>query len=185
MIKEFEQNMSNALQNFIIGLNDAKELMSCFDSINKSNSDTAPKVLKRATLIMVLTAWETYIEDVAVELFNNKFGVLNGCHLGNFMQQQFSIHLKRFHNPDSLKTKKIFQEFFGVDVTEKWTWNNYNDPDQVRHILNKWIKKRGEAVHRAQTDQTKPHIAKRDELDKCLRFFSELVEVTDAALMKV
>lgn len=177
--------MSKALQNFTIGLNDAKELMSCFDTINKSDSDTAPEVLKRATLIMVLTAWETYIEDVAVELFNNKFGALNGCHLGNFMEQQFSLRLKTFHNPNSQKTKGIFQEFFGVDVTKKWIWNNYQDPDQVKSILNKWIQKRGEAVHRAQTDLTKPHIAKRDELDKCFRFFSELVNATDKALIEV
>ena len=124
-----------------------------------------------------------YVEDVAIELFNNKFDALKGSHIGNFMEQQFSLRLKTFHNPDSLKTKKIFIEFFGIDVTEKWIWNNYKDPDQVRSRLNKWIKKRGEAVHRAQTDQTKPHIAKRDSLDKCLRFFSELASVTDKALI--
>ena len=135
--------MSIALKNFTIALKDAEELMCCFDSINKSGSGPAPEVLKRATLIMILTAWETYVEDVAIELFNNKFGALKGSHIGNFMEQQFSLRLKTFHNPDSIKTKKIFLEFFGIDVTEKWIWNNYKDPDQVRSRLNKWIKKRG------------------------------------------
>lgn len=81
---------------------------------------------------MVLTAWETYVEDIATELFENKFGALKGCHVGNFMEEQFTTRLKMFHNPDSQKTKKLFEEFFGIDVTEKWVWNNYQHPDQVR-----------------------------------------------------
>ena len=69
-------------------------------------------------------------------------------------------------------------------MTENWIWYNYKDPDQARSTLNSWIKKRGEAVHRAQTDQTKPHIAKREELDKCLRFFNDLAQATDKALLE-
>ncbi len=42
--------------------------------------------------------------------------------------------------------------------------------------------RRGEAVHRAQIDITKPHIVKRDDLEKCIRFFSDLVQSTDNAL---
>jgi len=177
--------MSESLQNFKFAINDAKELVSCYDAMNKSSCDAAPDVLKRATLILALTAWETYVEDRATELFNVKFGALKGCHVGNFMDEQFSLRLKTFNNPDSVKTKKIFLEFFGIDVTEKWIWNNYQHPDQVRSTLNKWIKRRGEAVHRAQVDSTKPHIAKRDELEKCLRFFSELAVATDKALADV
>lgn len=180
-----KQQMSVSLQNFKFAISDAEELMSCYDSKNQSESESAPEVLKRATLIMTLTAWETYVEDIAEELFKSKFGALIGSHVGNYMEEQFSIKLKTFHNPDSLKTKKIFLEFFGVDVTEKWVWNNYQHPDQVRSALNKWIKKRGEAVHRAKTDLTKPHIVKRDELEKCLRFFSELATATDKALLDV
>ena len=176
--------MSSSLNNFQESIKDAKELVSCYDAMNQSKDDAAPEVLKRATLIMVLTAWETYIEDVARELFSYKFGALKGCHVGNFMNEQFELRLKTFHNPNSLKTKKLFEEIFGIDVTKQWTWNNYQDQDQVRSTLNKWIKKRGEAVHRSQTDITKPHIAKRDELDKCIRFFTELVSVTDKILME-
>ena len=174
--------MSEAQQNFKIAMNDTDVLMRCFDSLNSSETESAPEVLKRATLIMALTAWETYVEDVATELFNRKFGVLNGCHVGHFLEEQFALRLKMFHNPDSRKTKSLFLEFFGVDVTEKWVWNNYQTSGEVRTVLNKWIKRRGEAVHRAQTDATKPDIVKRSELEKCLRFFSELVDVTDKAL---
>ena len=174
--------MSTALNNFNRAIDDARELLSCYDTLNAAETSAAPEVLKRATLIMTLTAWETFVEDIATEIFESKFGALVGCHIGDYIQNQFTIKLKTFHNPDSLKTKRLFEEFFGIDITERWTWNNYF-PDQVRTSLNKWIKMRGEAVHRAQIDLTKPHIVKREELEKCVRFFSELANATDRALI--
>lgn len=173
--------MSIAFNNFELAINDVKDLLACYDSLNEGEQPNAPEVLKRAALIMVLTAWETYVEDMATEMFNANFSVLKGCHAGDYIHEQFSTRLKMFHNPDSLKTKKLFMEFFGIDVTEKWEWNNYF-PDQARKTLNKWIKRRGEAVHKAQIDLAKPHIVKRDELEKCIRFFGELAHITDKAL---
>lgn len=175
--------MSESLLNFKRAISDAHELLTCYDTLNSSNStNLVPEVLKRACLIMTLTAWETYVEDIATELFQNKFGVLKGSQIGNFMEQQFNNRLKMFHNPDSQKTKQIFEEFFGVDITDQWTWNNYI-PKQARETLNSWLKKRGDAVHRAKTDLIQPHIVKRDELDKCVRFITDLATTTDKALM--
>ena len=51
--------------------------------------------------------------------------------------------------------------------------------------LNKWLNRRGEAVHRAQIDMTKPDLVKRDEVDKCIRFFTELATITDKALSAI
>ena len=96
--------MSKAKESFRLAITDAEELLSCYDQINKEKSDTSPpEALKRASLILVLTAWETYVEDMATELFEQKFGALKGCHIGNFMEQQFSTRLKMFNNPDSVK----------------------------------------------------------------------------------
>lgn len=179
--------MSKSFELFNMGISDAEELLKCYDQMNQDQSDknAPPEALKRATLILVLTAWETYVEDIATELFNHKFGVLKGCQIGTFMEQQFSTRLKMFHNPDSAKTKQIFLEFFGVDVTENWVWNNYPTSKEVKTILNGWINKRGDAVHRAQTDKQSNHIVKRSELDKCIFFFKSLVKVTDQALALV
>ncbi|MEZ9131323.1 hypothetical protein FCV82_02215 [Vibrio breoganii] len=177
--------MSNSLNNFKLAISDAEELISCFDQLNSKDSSSPPDALKRASLIMIMTAWETYVEDIATELFESKFGVLEGCHIGNFLNRQFSSKLKMFHNPGSQKTKEIFDEFFGFNVTEYWVWNSYNTPKQAKQTLDGWLKRRGEAVHRSQVDITKPDLIKRGELDKCLRFVSELVSVTDKALEKV
>ena len=176
--------MSKSIESFNLAITDAEELLRCYDQINKSSaqSEKPPEALKRASLILVLTAWETYVEDIATELFDLKFGVLKGCQIGNFMEQQFTTRLKMFHNPDSVKTKQIFLEFFGVDVTDSWVWNNYTTSKEVRTVLNEWISKRGNAVHRAQPDKQSTHIVKRNELDKCIFFFKNLVKVTDVAL---
>lgn len=177
--------MSVSLNNFKLAIYDAKELAECYDYMNSKDDVVPSEALKRAALIMTLTAWETYVEDIATELFANKFGVLKGCHIGSYLERQFSIRLKSFHNPDSNKTKQLFEEFFDIDVTEKWIWDSYLHPKQVKQTLDGWLKRRGEAVHRSQVDITKPDLMKRNELDKCVRFISDLVKVTDKILESV
>ncbi|GAK58688.1 hypothetical protein U27_05662 [Candidatus Vecturithrix granuli] len=173
--------MSIAAKNFEIAIKDSEDLLECYDSINKENPNNAPEVLKRASLILILTAWETYVEDRVTEIFDKSYGMLKGSRLGDFVECKISEELRRFNNPDSQKTKKIFMEFAGVDITEKWSWPNF-DSKTVRATLDSWIKKRGEAVHRSRVEQSGPHIVKREELDKCLRFFKELVGATESAL---
>lgn len=177
--------MSNSLKNFRLAISDAKELAECYDLLNAQDNASPPDSLKRAALIMTLTAWETYVEDIATELFTNKFSVLNGCHIGNYLERQFSSKLKMFHNPGSQKTREIFEDFFGINVTESWTLNNYHTPKIVKDTLDEWLKRRGEAVHRSQIDIAKPDLIKRSELDKCVRFISELVEITDKKLESI
>lgn len=173
--------MSKSLKVFYQAISEAKELLDCYDKLNHHQEIIPPDALKKASLIMALTSWETYIEDVVKELFDNKFSVVKGSTLGNFAQKQLDDRLKQFHNPDSRKTKHLFEEFFGVDITENWTWNNMT-PKAARTQLNKWISIRGEAVHRVEVEPTQPHIVRKDELAKCIRFIEELVKATDSAI---
>jgi hypothetical protein len=43
--------------------------------------------------------------------------------------------------------KMIFVEYLSIDVTEGWTWNNY-DANRARIELNMIAKKRGDIAHR-------------------------------------
>ncbi|MGR5517100.1 HEPN domain-containing protein [Vibrio harveyi] len=71
--------MSEAKANFEYAISDAEQLLECYDQLNGcSFSSQPPEVLKRATLIMTLTAWETYVEDIAKELVDAKYGVVKG-----------------------------------------------------------------------------------------------------------
>ncbi|PVZ72124.1 HEPN domain-containing protein [Pelagibaculum spongiae] len=179
--------MSIAKESFGLAISDAGDLLRIYDSINGKDVENQqpPEVLKRAALVMILTAWETYVEDIATEKFEQKFSVLKGSRVGDFVEQQFSIKLKMFHNPDSLKTKQIFEEFFGVDVTNDWVWGSYSTSKEVKTTLNRWISRRGSAVHRAYVDKNAPHLVNRKDLDKCILFFNDLVNVTDKTLSKM
>ncbi len=181
LVKYLRKKMTLSLQNFNKALSEAEQLLACFETLNNHPELCSYDVLKKASLIMTLTAWETYVEDVVTEIFDAKFSLIKGSQFGHFAEKQLQERLKYFHNPNSNKTKKLFEEFFGVDVTEQWSWPNVL-PKDAREQLNKWISKRGEAVHRAQLDITQPQIIKKDELEKCLRFFKALAQATDKAL---
>jgi hypothetical protein len=173
--------MTKSLNTFHQALSEAKELLSCYDTLNGHDEIIPPDALKKPSLIMALTAWETYVEDLVTELFNIKFSLVKGSTLGNFAEKQLTERLKQFHNPDSRKTKHLFEEFFGVDITESWEWNNVF-PKDARTQLNKWISIRGDAVHRVEVDVNQPQVIRKEELAKCIRFIEELAKSTDKAV---
>ncbi len=173
--------MSRAYQSFEYGIKDAEELLAHFDAINTNPPPANAEVLKRAGLVMALTAWETYVEDRLLEEMNKKLGVVAGSYVGDFVLKKLHTDLKQFHNPSSDKTKRIFQEYLGLDVTEGWTWANF-EPEKAKSTLNSWIGKRGDAVHRSKpinNGAPVAHLIKRDELEKVIRFVKELVKATD------
>ena len=176
--------MTKSLSIFQQALSEAKELLNCYDTLNNHEEIVPPDALKKASLIMALTAWETYVEDVVTELFNIKFSLVKGSTLGDCAEKQLKERLKQFHNPDARKTKHLFEEFFGVDITENWQWNNVL-PKDARTQLNKWISIRGDAVHRVEVDVNQPHVIRKDELAKCIRFIEELAKATDKAVDKL
>lgn len=176
--------MSRAAQGFENAIKDAEDLLAHFDAVNTVPPPTNTEVLKRAGLVMALTAWETYVEDRVREGTNKKLSVVSGSFLGEFVLKKMELELKQFHNPTSDKTKRIFQDYLGVDVTDGWSWANY-DPEKAKVSLNYWIGKRGDAVHRSKPVSSGPpvaHLIKRDELEKVIRFIKDLVKATDAYL---
>lgn len=174
--------MSRAYQSFEYGINDAEELLAHFDAINTNPPPANSEVLKRAGLVMALTASETYVEDRLLEEMNKKLGAVSGSYVGNFVLKKLHTDLKQFHNPSSDKTKRIFLEYLGLDATEGWLWANY-EPKKVKSTLDSWIGKRGDAVHRSKpinNGSAVAHLIKRDELEKVIRFIKDLVKATDA-----
>ena len=173
--------MSRAIQSFEYGIKDAEELLSHFDDLNGNPPPASSEVLKRAGLVMALTAWETYVEDRVSESMEKKLGAVSGSYVGDFVWKRLQQDLKQFHNPNSEKTKRIFQEYLGIDVTIGWVWSN-NDAEKARTALNHWIGKRGDAVHRSRpvsNGAPVAHLIKRDELEKVIRFIKELVKATE------
>ncbi len=175
--------MQQAKQSFDISIRDAERILEAYEHMNKiPGRDREPEELKRAALVMILTAWETYVEDKISEEVATKTKVLQGSQIGNFISETLKKELRFFHTPNSRKTKDIFERFLGVDITEYWSWAGYEERERTRAKLDEWIKKRGEAVHRSVIDKQSPHLINKPEVEKCIKFFKNLVEVTDNAL---
>src|SRR5690606_20637812 len=129
-----EGNMSQAKSSFEHGIKDAEELLAHFDAINCNPPPANAEVLKRAGLVMALTAWETYVEDRITEAMDKRLSVVSGSYVGEFIQKKLQQELKQFHNPTSDKTKKIFQDYLGLDVTAAWA-SEKRRPVEARKLL--------------------------------------------------
>ena len=175
--------MSKASTTFDTSIEDATTLLRLFDEVHKASPERA-EVLKRAGLVMALTAWETYVEDRLNEEVQIRLRAVAGSSIGHFVSHKLADELKRLHNPTPEKTKQLFVDFLEVDVTARWKWDNYSAPD-ARKALSQLISIRGEAVHRskpAKGGAPAPDLVKRDDLEKAIRFLRGLVAATEKAL---
>lgn len=178
--------MSRAKTTFDSSIEDATLLLQHFDTIHKQSPESA-EVLKRAGIVMALTAWETYVEDRILEAVDARLRVVNGSPIGAFVSRRLELELKQFHNPNTEKTKRIFLDYLEVDVTASWKWANF-DPALARKTLDELLAKRGDAVHRSKPNNggpPSPHLVKRDALEKAIRFLKGLVDATDKALIEL
>lgn len=176
--------MTKAKQGFDQSIRDGEELLAIYDALARPKPEDG-EVVKRAGLVMALTAWETYVEDVLMEVVTAKLSIVAGSHLANFMRTQLEGELKRLHNPKSDKVKELFQRYLNIDIATYWSWPQFEAP-RVAKTLDDLISKRGDAVHRSKVAAIGAppiaHLIKRDELEKAIRFLKALVVATDAGI---
>ena len=173
--------MSDAADAFNRSITDAEELLARFDQENSTPSGKNSEALKRAGLVMALAAWETYVKDRFTEEFTVWLRAVDGSPVGQFVRRKYDEDMKRFFNPNSERTKRLFSDYFETDITQGWKWGNY-DVAQARNALDALINKRGDAAHKANTSTKQngdPHLVKRDELEKAIRFLKGLVTATE------
>lgn len=177
--------MSIASDTFAQSILDAENLLKHFNTLNSKPPPPELEVLKRAGLIMAMTAWETYVEDRILEATASRLQGLADSTIASFVQSKLDDEIKRLHNPTSEKTLQLFRDYAGVDLTDKWSWNNA-DAKTVRDRLNQYIKLRGDVVHRSRTISPGPpkaHPVTKEDLEKAIRFLKVLVQCTEGALL--
>jgi hypothetical protein len=130
--------MSKASENFAKSILDAENLLKHFNVLNTKPPPPEIEVLKRAGLIMAMTAWETYVEDRVLEAADARLFRLADKSIAALVQSKLDYEIKRLHNPTSDKAIQLFSDYAGVDLTEKWFWNNY-DAKTVRERLNQYM----------------------------------------------
>ena len=176
--------MSKASQTFDHSILDAENLLRHFNTLNTKPPPPELEVLKRAGLIMAMTAWETYVEDRVAEAAADRLCGLADRSIAVLIQSKLGDEISRLHSPTSEKTIQLFRDYAGVDLTEKWTWNNH-DQRTVRDRLNQYIKLRGDVVHRSLAPAPGPpkaHPVTKEELEKAIRFLKALVQATESGL---
>jgi RiboL-PSP-HEPN len=176
--------MSNSKNSFDLSIQEAESILGFYNQLNQNKLNSKElEVLKRAGLIIALTAWETYVEDRIEESVSKLLVGLSRAQVGKFMTSRLDEELKRFHNPNSEKTKKLFSDYLGIDIFNHWDWNNF-DLGKIKKTLDELVSKRGEAAHRAkiQAIGNEPDLIKIEELRKSIVFLRKLVEITDKAL---
>jgi RiboL-PSP-HEPN len=182
---EVKHGMSKARERFDVSIQDAEDLLQHFDSQPKPPPPNA-EVLKRAGLVMAFTAWETYVEDLIEEVVMGRNPPADAGHAERFMLTRLQEELKRLHNPTSDKTRKLFLDYAGIDVTKHWKWSNY-EPSSVKKKLDELLGIRGDIVHRSKAPDdggpSKAHPVKREDLAKAIRFLKGLVDATDKAFV--
>lgn len=174
--------MTEAYDAFNRSIQDAEDLLHRFESERATNNHPqSGEVLKRAGLVMALAAWETYVKDRVRDEISIWLRSLEGSPIDKFVRRRLEDDLKRYFNPNSERTRRLFMDYFEVDITKEWRRDNY-DPSSAKKTLDALITKRGEAAHQANTSQhpsAEPHKARREELDKGIRFLKGLVKASE------
>lgn len=176
--------MSKASDTFAQSICDAENLLSHFNTLNTKPPPPELEVLKRAGLVMAMTAWETYVEDRVLEAAAERLRALADSSISAFVQSKLDEEIRRLHNPTSEKAIQLFRDYAGVDLTDSWSWNN-TEKKTVRDRLNQYIKLRGDVVHRSRAIEPGPpkaHPVTKEDLERAIRFLKNLVQVTESAL---
>jgi hypothetical protein len=169
---------------FTESIKDAENLLAFFDKLNEKPPPPQLEVLKRAGIVMAMTAWETYVEDRLQEAAGQRLAGVADSLVATFMQSRLADEIKRLHNPSSDKTIQLFKDYTGVDVSACWQWNNV-DAKTAKSRLDAYLRLRGGVVHRSRVvvkGPPTPDPVTREALQKAIGFLKELVKATDKAL---
>lgn len=175
--------MSVANDTFSQSILDAENLLKHFNTLNSKPPPPELEVLKRAGLIMAVTAWETYVEDRVMEATATRLRGLADNSIAALVRTKLDDEIKRLHNPTSDKTIQLFRDYAGVDLTDKWSWSD-SDVKTVRRRLDQYMKLRGDVVHRSRTITPGPpnaHPVTKEDLERAIRFLKALVKATERA----
>ena len=177
--------MSQASETFDLSIQDAENLLAHFDALNPKSGSPPDKneVLKRAGLVMAMTAWETYVEDRLAEATASRLANVQDASIAALVRSKLNDEIKRLNNPDYARTVQLFADFAGVHVKKHWAWNGH-DCASVNEKLSGYLKLRGDIVHRSRVvkaGEPARHPVNRDDLKKAISFLRSLVNATESA----
>jgi hypothetical protein len=142
---------SNAFtHHLLVHLQDADELLDAQRQLlaGRRGGQWGIGSLNRAVVVMCVSAWEGYVEQVVLESVA-AICPTAGSPMGlwRVLESSANSFIKRFNTPDVGNVKKLIQESLGfADVTVAWSWKNCTTA-QARLHLTKALKLRHEIAH--------------------------------------
>ena len=135
--------------------------------------------LNRAVVVMCVSAWETYLEQVVeecIELLRPQ-----APPLGNWPAHRAVVRNQtgRFNNPTLQNTRSLIRDSIGLqDVSENWFWPG-TSPERSRERLEEAITLRHQVAH---GEMPRPIIHNQQYASRLPDFFRRLGTKTDEGI---
>jgi hypothetical protein len=214
MTSKSSESQSREFIHFNLGLIDAHLLRALYDEEMEENVTTAKRyldVLKRAGIIVGITAWETYIEDIIRSRFEKNIeqavspkdiqSAFNSVaeewlsakpkppDLAKWasegwkalIHEKFKKDIESLNTPSSENIRKLSKRYLNLDLTQKWKWPGVTSEEACRKLDN-LIKLRGAIVHRGRSASEKRRTITKRQLVDSLVLIQRLAVCTEAAL---
>lgn len=142
---------SNAYDNhLVVLLRDARELTQAHERLRTGLRGRQWELgaLNRAVVVMSVSAWEAYIEEVLREAIIALRPVPPAA-LGNWsaLFAAARSQIGRFNTPNVQNVRGLISDFIGLaDVTDAWSWRNCV-PQQARDLLADALQCRHQIAH--------------------------------------
>lgn len=202
-----------ATGNFAFAIADVSHLISMHNEVTRKlpgRPSENLEVLKRAAVILTVTAWESYIEDTLKDValqriqaaaspseltkaFNAyaqtwleikrkppELALWAGDGWKSLLRARFSEELENLHTPSSDNIRQLSERYVGLDLTRRWSWPGCSAAKAATK-LDSLIKLRGKLVHRGK-EAFASSAVKLDEVRDGVELVKRLVKLTDKAL---
>lgn len=165
------------------------------------------EALHRAGVVMMVAAWESYVERIVMEALDaieHSAGIAAltasiapvpswAKHAFALRRAEIASLVKRFNTPDATKTRDLFASCLEFDVWPNWVWHvgpRQWDAKAMRGRLDSWVQIRHSVAHGfplptdidwLKDSKKRPRLT-LTLLRECKSFFKHVVALTDASL---
>lgn len=106
-------------------LEDARRLQRVRETVGRTGPDTAgrPLALNRATVVVCVSAWEAYIEELVRETVTAPCSPAPPLGLWPGLNAAVRAAIGRFNTPNTDQVRVLIADAIGLqDIHQSWTW---------------------------------------------------------------
>jgi hypothetical protein len=141
---------SNAYKDYLTKLlDDAQDIVDAHKRLRtgKKGRQWGLGGLNRAVVVMSVSAWEAYFEEVVREGVAALRPAMGPLGAWSSLRASVDGLVGRFNTPNAENVRLLVHSALGLeDVTRKWSWKN-TTPHQARTRLNRTLRQRHQIAH--------------------------------------